>query len=157
MTSMASPMDIDWKHGKHSIPIDQVQIFALYFYHEKKLVLSKPDDALEISLEPFNFELITVSPIKTLPNNVQFAAIGLVNMLNSGGAIKAVDESNKDGMCSVRVSVKGTGEMRAFVSQKPKVVRVEGEEVEFTYEADMVVVHVPWPNSSISSVIEYLF
>ncbi|KAM7509165.1 hypothetical protein LguiA_019618 [Lonicera macranthoides] len=157
VTSMASPMDIEWKHGKHSIPIDQVQIFALYFYHEKKLVLSKPDDALEISLEPFNFELITVSPIKTLPNNVQFAAIGLVNMLNSGGAIKAVDECDKDGTCLVRVSVKGTGEMRAFVSQKPKVIRVEGEEVEFTYEADMVVVHVPWPNSSNSSVIEYLF
>lgn len=158
VTSVASPKDIEWRNGNSSTPIsiEGVQLFAMYMFRTKKLVLSKPSQNIEISLDPFDFELITVSPVTTLPGkSVQFAPIGLVNMLNSGGAIESLafdDEEN-----SVRIGVKGTGEMRAFASEKPRSCRINGEEVAFGYDECMVIIQVPWPNSSNPSLIEYLF
>lgn len=158
MTSVASPKDIEWTNGNSSTPIsiEGVQLFAMYMFRTKKLVLSKPSQNIEISLDPFDFELITVSPVTTLPGkSVQFAPIGLVNMLNSGGAIESLafdDEEN-----SVRIGVKGAGEMRAFASEKPRSCRINGEEVAFGYDECMVIIQVPWPNSSNPSLIEYLF
>ncbi|KAK2968372.1 hypothetical protein RJ640_027984 [Escallonia rubra] len=154
VTSMASPSDIEWKSGKNPISVEETQVFALYKYHEKKLILSKPTDSIEISLEPFNFELITVSPVTTVARKcVQFAPIGLVNMLNSGGAIQSFASDDE----GVRIVVKGTGDMRVFSSQQPRACRVNGNDVGFMYEGKMVVVEVPWPSSSGISVIEYLF
>lgn len=158
VTSVASPKDIEWTNGNSSTPIsiEGVQLFAMYMFRTKKLVLSKPSQNIEISLDPFDFELITVSPVTTLPGkSVQFAPIGLVNMLNSGGAIESLafdDEEN-----SVRIGVKGTGEMRAFAAEKPRSCRINGEEVAFGYDECMVIIQVPWPNSSNPSLIEYLF
>ncbi|KAJ9683397.1 hypothetical protein PVL29_019119 [Vitis rotundifolia] len=158
VTSVASPKDIEWRNGNSSTPIsiEGVQLFAMYMFRSKKLVLSKPSQNIEISLDPFDFELITVSPVTILPGkSVQFAPIGLVNMLNSGGAIESLafdDEEN-----SVRIGVKGTGEMRAFASEKPRSCVINGEEVAFGYDECMVIIQVPWPNSSNPSLIEYLF
>lgn len=126
----------------------------MYFYSEKKLVLSKLSDKIDLSLEPFNFELITVSPVTILAKNaVQFAPIGLVNMLNTGGAIKALTYYAG----SVQIEVKGAGEMRVFASERPLVCKVNGANVAFGYEDLMVTIQVPWPNSTGISTIEYLF
>lgn len=156
MTSQTNPRDIEWKSGKNPISIEGVQVFALYYHQAKKLVLSKPSQSVEISLEPFNFELITVSPVTVLAGTTaQFAPIGLVNMLNTGGAIQSL-AFNEEGR-SVQIGVKGTGEMRVFASQKPRACKIDDKVVPFEYEGSMVVVHVPWPNSSKSSVVEYFF
>ncbi|CAL5368227.1 unnamed protein product [Camellia sinensis] len=156
VTTTTTPKDIEWKRGTKPISIEAVQLFALYMFREKKLILSKPSDAIEISLEPFKFELITVSPITTMANkSIQFAPIGLVNMLNTGGAIQSVVFNDRDN--SVQVGVKGTGEMRVFASEKPTACRLNGEDVECGYEGLMVVVQVPWPESSSLSIIEYSF
>lgn len=133
-----------------------MKTFALYHYQSKKLTLSRPSQNIDIALDPFDFELITVSPVTTLiETSVQFAPIGLVNMLNTGGAIQSVDYD--DDLSSVEISVKGTGEMRVFASDKPRVCRIDGEDVGFKYQDQMVVVQVPWPGSSGISAIEYLF
>ncbi|KAL0431643.1 UNVERIFIED_CONTAM: Galactinol--sucrose galactosyltransferase [Sesamum radiatum] len=154
VSSVAGPSEIEWKHGPNPIAVDRVQLFAMYLFREKKLVLSKPSDAIAISLEPFSFELITVSPVTILAkNSVQFAPIGLVNMLNTGGAIQSLEFKAS----SVRIGVKGTGEMRVYASEKPVGCRVNGERVAFGYEDCMVVIQVPWPSSSGLSDIEYLF
>ncbi|GJZ75589.1 probable galactinol--sucrose galactosyltransferase 5 [Tanacetum coccineum] len=153
VTSTISPTDVEWQNGNSPISVDSVHAFALYKFHEKKVILAKPSDKLEISLEPFNFELITVSPITTLGyKSVEFAPIGLVNMLNSGGAIQSVDFVSN----LVRVGVKGTGEMRVFASEKPSKCHINGEKVDFKYEEHMVIVQVPWPATSLSTV-EYVF
>ncbi|PIN21825.1 Galactinol--sucrose galactosyltransferase [Handroanthus impetiginosus] len=154
VSSVAGPSDIEWNQGTNPISVDGVQTFAMYLYHEKKLVLSKPSGTIDLSLEPFDFELITVSPVKTLPKtSIQFAPIGLVNMLNTGGAIQSVVYNDSGN--SVHIGVKGTGEMRVFSSQRPVGCRVNGENVRFVYENYMVVVQVPWANGG--SVIEYLY
>ncbi|KAE9612698.1 hypothetical protein Lal_00005964 [Lupinus albus] len=152
--------DIEWNKANNPIPIEGVQLFALYFSQSNKLVLSSPSDTEEISLEPFDFELITVSPVTFLHSKsssfvVQFAPIGLVNMLNTGGAIQslAFDEAKN----LVEVGVRGKGEMRVFASERPKTCRIDGQEVDFQYESNMVVVQVPWPSSSKFSNLHYIF
>lgn len=157
MTSTVSAKDVEWKQGTTSpISVDDVQVFAMYSFKEKKLVLSKPSDEFQISLEPFNFELITVSPVTVFgKKQIPFAPIGLVNMLNSGGAIQSLEfDNNAD---SVQIGVKGTGEMRVFAAEKPVGCRVNGIDAAFVYEEQMIVVQVPWPNSTGLSIINYQF
>ncbi|XP_021761005.1 galactinol--sucrose galactosyltransferase-like [Chenopodium quinoa] len=150
------PKDVEWKNGHKPFPIEGVECFAMYLCKAQQLVLSKPSETIEISLDPFDYELIVVSPVTILPwNFVEFAPIGLVNMLNSGGAVKSFDISEENEEKVVKVGVKGAGEMRVFASEKPKSFRVNGEDMEFEYEENMVKVQVPW-NAGFSTV-EYLF
>lgn len=151
-----NPIDIEWNSGKNPISIHGVQVFALYFYQSKKLILSEPSQNIEISLEPFNFELITVSPVTMLAGkSVHFAPIGLVNMLNTGGAIQSLDFNHEKNLVSV--GVRGIGQMRVFASEKPTTCCIDGKEVGFEYEDCMVLVQVPWPDSSKMSIIKYSF
>ncbi|KAM1953978.1 hypothetical protein EV2_024157 [Malus domestica] len=155
LTAKFNPKDIEWKSGKNPISIDGVEAFAMYYHQSKKLVLSKPNEDAELSLDPFNFELIFVSPVTVLSasKNVQFAPIGLVNMLNTGGAIKSFNEEGN----SVQIGVRGAGELRVFASEKPTSCRIGGNDVAFEYEQQMVVIHVSWPASSNLSNVEYIF
>ncbi|KAJ7974611.1 galactinol--sucrose galactosyltransferase-like [Quillaja saponaria] len=156
VTSKTNPKEIEWQSGKNPISIEGVRVFALYFYQSQKLLLSKPSENVAISLEPFNFELITVSPVTVLAGkSVHFAPIGLVNMLNTGGAIESL--TFQDNRNSVEVGVKGTGEMRVYASDKPIVCKIDGKDVAFEYVDRMVVIQVPWPSSSNVSVIKYIF
>ncbi|KAJ6741136.1 GALACTINOL--SUCROSE GALACTOSYLTRANSFERASE 5-RELATED [Salix purpurea] len=149
-----NPRDIEWNSGKNPISIDGVQMFAMYLSQSKKLVLSKPHDNIEIALEPFNFELITVSPVTILAGKpVQFAPIGLVNMLNNGGAIQSLAYTNN----TVQMGIKGSGEMRVFASEKPRACKIDGREVAFEYEESMATTQVPWSSPSGLSIVEYLF
>nr|XP_043607898.1 probable galactinol--sucrose galactosyltransferase 5 [Erigeron canadensis] len=158
VTSTIRPTDVEWQNGMSPINVDNVQTFALYKFHEKKLILAKPTDNIELALEPFNFELLIVSPVTVLAHNsVQFAPIGLVNMLNSSGAIQSIEiGSGVDGTYMVRVGVKGAGEMRVFTSEKPSECHINGKNVEFKYEEHMVIVEVSWPTTSLS-MVEYVF
>ncbi|XP_077253557.1 raffinose synthase family protein [Tasmannia lanceolata] len=154
--STANPNNIEWKNGRNPISTEGVELFAVYLYQAKKLVLLKPDENIEISLEPFDFELLTVSPVKIISKKmIQFAPIGLVNMLNTGGAIQSLEFDDNESL--VRIGVKGSGGMRVFSSEMPKACQIDGKDVAFSYDEKMVVIEVPWPNSEELSVIEYLF
>lgn len=117
-------------------------------------MLSGPNDDLEITLEPIKFELITVSPVVTIEgSSVQFAPIGLVNMLNTSGAIRSLVYHEE----SVEIGVRGAGEFRAYASREPVSCKIDGEVVEFGYEESMVVVQVPWSAPEGLSSIKYQF
>ncbi|KAF7848921.1 hypothetical protein BT93_L1437 [Corymbia citriodora subsp. variegata] len=148
VTCTTNPTEIEWSAGGSPISVDGVRVFALYLSQSKRLVLWKPSDSLDITLEPFQFELVTVSPVKELRSAaaasarpMQFAPIGLVNMLNAGGAIRGV----KYGEGWAEIEVRGWGEFRAFVSERPRECRVNGRRVEFNYEGQMVIIKVSWP------------
>lgn len=136
--------------------VQGVEAFALYLFQEKKLLIMNPTDNIQIKLEPFNFELITVASITQFgPKGIQFAPIGLANMLNTGGAIQSIrldDETN-----SLTVGLKGSGEMRLYASQKPTACRINGVDTPFIYEDQMVLTQVPWASPSGSSAIQYMF
>lgn len=156
VTCSASPKDIEWSNGKRPMCIKGVDVFAVYLFKEDKLKLMKCSDKLEVSLEPFSFELLTVSPVTVFSKRlIQFAPIGLVNMLNSGGAIQSLEFD--DDASVAKVGVRGCGEMRVFVSEKPVSCKIDGEDVKFDYDDRMVRVQVPWPSSSKLSVVEFLF
>ncbi|ERN02642.1 hypothetical protein AMTRI_Chr03g141040 [Amborella trichopoda] len=158
--STTNPLEVEWKKGKYPINIDGVDLFAVYLYTAKKLITLKPDENTELALEPFNFELFTVSPVKLLFNGgsmVNFAPIGLVNMLNTGGAILSMiyEETPK---IQVKMKVKGRGEMRVYSSVEPEACLLNGKEVGFLYEEEMIVVQVPWPEALGGiSELEYIF
>lgn len=154
---MASPKDIEWSNGKIPVPtFEGANVFAVYMFQEKKLKLFKSTEKVEVSLKPFTFELLTVSPVIVFSKKlVQFAPIGLVNMLNTGGAIQSLEIDENQNV--VRIGVKGSGEMKVFASEKPTSCKIDGVCVKFGYEDKMVTVQVPWPSSSTLSTIEYLF
>ncbi|KAL3583137.1 hypothetical protein D5086_014198 [Populus alba] len=157
VTAKTNPRDIEWSSGKNPVSIEGVQMFAMYLSQSKKLVLSKPDENIDIALEPFNFELITVSPVTILAGkSVHFAPIGLVNMLNTGGAIQSLAYTD-DAESTVQIGIKGSGEMRVFASEKPRACKIDGREVAFEYEEHMVTTQVPWSSLSGLSIVEYLF
>ncbi|KAI4348186.1 hypothetical protein L6164_008940 [Bauhinia variegata] len=142
--------------AKTPFPSKKHKISSCITTRPKRLVLSEFSENVELSLEPFSFELITVSPVTVLPGkSVKFAPIGLGNMLNTGGAIQslAFDENQN----SVEVGARGSGELKAFASEKPTACRVDGKQVDFEYHEGMVVIHVPWPGSSTMSVVQYIF
>ncbi|KAJ0230921.1 galactinol--sucrose galactosyltransferase 5 [Hirschfeldia incana] len=154
VTATTNPKDVEWNSGNNPISIENVQEFALFLYQSKKLVLSGPNDDLEITLEPVKFELITVSPVVTVEgSSVQFAPIGLVNMLNTSGAIRSLVYHEE----SVEIGVRGTGEFRVYASRKPVSCKIDGEVVEFGYEESMVMVQVPWSAPEGLSSIKYEF
>ncbi|CAN6713822.1 unnamed protein product [Malus baccata var. baccata] len=159
VTCFASPKDVEWNQGKNPISVQGVTIFAMYTFQQNKLKLLKPSEKVEIPLEPFSFELLTVSPVRVLRKKlIQFAPIGLVNMLNTGGAIDSVEVEELEGNPSlVRIGVKGCGEMRMFASERPTACEIDGEGVKFDYFDKMVRVQVPWLTSSRSVLVDYLF
>lgn len=156
LTCLVSPKEIEWGHGRNPVSLKGIEIFAVYKYKEGKLRLLKTSEYLEIALDPFDYELFVVSPVKVLSRKlVQYAPIGLVNMLNSGGAIQSLGCDHVEGI--VRVGVKGSGEMKIFASEKPRSCTINRLTVDFSYNDHVVVVQVPWPDSSDLSVIEYVF
>lgn len=156
VTCLASPEDIEWSNGKVGMSIKGVDVFAVYLLKEKKVKLMKWSEKLEVSLEPFSFELLTVSPVRVLSKGlIKFAPIGLVNMLNCGGAIECMEFDDERDV--VKIGVRGCGEMRVFSSEKPISCKIDGVAVKFQYEDRMVRVQVPWPTSSKFSMLQFLF
>lgn len=156
VTCVASPKDIEWNQGKYPICIKGVDIFAVYMFKDEKLKLLKYTESIEVSLEPFSFDLLTVSPVMVLPkNSIQFAPIGLVNMLNSGGSIMSLEFDKQENL--VRIGVRGHGKMKVFASEKPVSCMIDGEPVKFDYDGSVVMLKVLWPGSSRFSMVEYLF
>ncbi|PIN21196.1 Galactinol--sucrose galactosyltransferase [Handroanthus impetiginosus] len=156
VTCLVSPNDIEWSNGKTPISLNGVDFFVIYNYKNKKLELLKASDNLRISLPPFEYELFVVSPVYVLTRKmVRLAPIGLVNMLNTGGAIESCEYIENASL--MQVGVKGMGEMRIFASSKPLSCTIDGVKIEFDYRDNMVIVQVPWPNSSKTCVIEYVF
>ncbi|TKY55240.1 Galactinol--sucrose galactosyltransferase [Spatholobus suberectus] len=99
VTCFASPQDIEWSKGKHPICIKGVDVFAVYMFKDDKLKLLKYTESVEVSLEPFSIELLTVSPVVVLPRkSIQFAPIGFVNMLNSGGSILSIEFDKQENL-----------------------------------------------------------
>lgn len=157
VTALASPKDIEWSNVNIPVPtFEGANVLAVYMFQEKKLKLLKSTEKVEVSLEPFTFELLTVSPGTLFSKKlVQFAPIRLVNMLNTGRAIQSLEiDENQD---VVRIGVKGNGEMKVFASEKPTSCKIDGVSVKFGYEDKMVTVQVPWPGSSTLSTVVYLF
>ncbi|XP_065624439.1 probable galactinol--sucrose galactosyltransferase 1 isoform X3 [Quercus suber] len=120
-----------------------------------EVVYLPKDAAIPITLKSREYEVFTVVPVKELHNGVKFAAVGLIKMFNSGGAIKemnydsktntrpnmfnsggAIKEMNYDSKTNtiVALKVRGCGLFGAYSSARPKRITVDLQEIEFKYE-----------------------
>ncbi|KAG8385961.1 hypothetical protein BUALT_Bualt03G0099600 [Buddleja alternifolia] len=106
---------------------------VMYSHRGGKLIYVPENASVPIQLKAREYEVFTVVPVKKLSNGAAFAPIGLINMFNSGGAIKEVNyECKKIG--SVDMRVRGCGVFGAYSSVRPKRIEIEMKEEEFNYE-----------------------
>lgn len=153
LAARASPSDVEWRTAKGGpgVIVKGVSQFAVYMVEARELRLLRPDEGVDLTLQPFTYELLVVAPVRVISPEraIKFAPIGLANMLNTAGAVQAF-EAKKDarGGVTAEVSVKGAGELVAYSSARPRLCKVNGEEAEFAYKDGMVTVDVAWSGSS---------
>jgi raffinose synthase len=153
--STVSTKDVEWYQvSDPMVAVEGVEEFAVYFFQAHRFCLIGPTEEIHVELDPFQFELFTFVPVKRMPRGIRFAAVGLVNMLNTGGAVERV---RCGGGCAT-VEVRGCGDMWAYASPKPKICKLNGVEVDFVYgiEDGTVRIEVPW-NEESNSILEYVF
>ncbi|CAA0821392.1 Probable galactinol--sucrose galactosyltransferase 1 [Striga hermonthica] len=106
---------------------------VVYSHLRGDLAYLAKNASLPITLKSRDYEVFTVVPTKKLANDVAFAPIGLIEMFNSGGAIKEVNyETEKPG--TVGMKIRGCGPFGAYSSIRPKRIIVDAIEVEFEYD-----------------------
>ncbi|KAI3935930.1 hypothetical protein MKW92_035369 [Papaver armeniacum] len=106
---------------------------VIYSHLGGEVVYLPKNASLPITLKTREYEVFTVVPVKELSSQASFAPIGLIEMFNSGGAIKDLKhESEKSGI--VNMKVRGCGVFGAYSSARPKKIIVDLKETEFTYE-----------------------
>ena len=82
---------------------------------------------------------------------VHFAAIGLIDMYNSGGAVEAVEAvGGFDHSDNGRIGTKGRGAGRfgAYSNEKPKLCSVNSEQVEFIFNDEDNFLTIPIPSGT---------
>lgn len=131
--------------------------YALYSDSKKCLTLSELDEGLFISLASGSSDIVTVAPIFTSGSSLQLACIGLVNMLNAGGAVldvKLVGKQSNSKAVSCEVCVKGCGQLLLYASLVPVKVTYADTDVDFEYQEDVkqLVVRIPESNKLQGSV-----
>ncbi|GLJ37755.1 hypothetical protein SUGI_0767270 [Cryptomeria japonica] len=153
--STVSPSDIEWYQVYDpTVSIEGIEQFVVYMSQAQKFLMIGPREKIQVELDPFNFELFTMAPVRSMPRGIRFAALGLVNMLNTGGAV----EKLRHGGASVRVEVKGCGHFLSYASRKPKECKLNDKSVDFVYriEDGSLTMEVPWIGGP-NSIIEYIF
>jgi stachyose synthetase len=133
--------------------------YAVYRCQIEELLLMTPDsEPIQFTLQPSSFELFTFAPVTTIgggATKARFAPIGLVDLLNCGGAI--VDVQHGSGG-EVRMKVKGEGRLLVYSDDAPKKSLVDGCEAGFEWEnGGKLMVDVTWnqEKDGVSDVVLY--
>jgi stachyose synthetase len=125
---------------------------------EELLVMTPHSEPIQFTLQPSSFELFTFAPITTIiggATKVRFAPIGLVNLLNCGGAIVDVEYGNGG---EVRMKVKGAGTLLVYSDVKPRRSLVDGCEAEFEWgNGGKLMVDVTWKQEKDDGVSDVVF
>ncbi|KAK3122046.1 hypothetical protein QOZ80_8BG0664440 [Eleusine coracana subsp. coracana] len=87
--------------------------------------------SLPVTLRSRQYEVFTVVPVRHLSNDASFAPIGLIRMFNSGGAVREVRHGDD---AEIQVKLRGSGTVGAYSSMRPKIIVVDSEAVEFSYD-----------------------
>ncbi|XP_074562278.1 putative galactinol--sucrose galactosyltransferase 1 [Curcuma longa] len=98
-------------------------------------------DSIIYSHQKGEFDAFYGLPLRHLPMGlISYAPIGLVNMFNSGGAIKdlAYEFTRNNSVISLRV--RGCGNFRFYASVSPSKITVGSNRVEFAYNKDHCLV-----------------
>ena len=119
-------------------------------------------EAHSLTLAPREWELFTVSPVAH-SGHASFAPLGLVTMLNGGGAIVASALTNPVGGAIGRspqaiVSLSASDTFGAYCSHAPRLVRVDGRQVddfEYCEATGMLTVTLPRQAEPVELIIDF--
>ncbi|KAK0608181.1 hypothetical protein LWI29_026847 [Acer saccharum] len=154
MSGVVSADDVEWEQKDSTAIYRNAEQYAIFMHKSDNLVVKKPKEKINITLQPSSFEIFTISPVHRLNERAKFAPIGLENMFNSGGAIESLEYGSKMGIDSVKIEVKGTGKFLAYSSEKPKEIAANGDKVEFEWSTNGILrFHVPWIGGDLSNVL----
>ncbi|KAG6474911.1 stachyose synthase-like [Zingiber officinale] len=149
ITGTVHVADVEWDQVEACTELGEAEEYALYQHKaEKLLLMALNSDVICFTLQPSSFELFSFAPVKKVGTDVEFAAIGLVNMFNCGGTLLEV-EVDADAV-AVKVMVKGGGDLLMYSSRKPRGCCLNGVGVGFKYyvEDGKMRVEVPWAELS---------
>ena len=104
---------------------------------------------MEFDLAPRDWELVTVSPLQRA-GDLSWAPIGLLQMLNGGGAVISSSLHNGLGPRGVlaRMVLRAGGLVGAYCSERPVSVRANGAPVEYEYDELSGLLTIPLPRAA---------
>ena len=160
LQTLVRPADIQGLTNPSATAIS-THTFVIYSDLTQQLTVATHDDGVTVRLAAKQSDVLTVAPLLGAGSDVQLACVGLMNMLNAGGAILEVHmndgrESWKAASC--QALVKGCGELLVYASAPPSEVSSNGAALLFTYDAQQkkLVIHVP-ESSDLKTMVQILF
>ncbi|KAK4425966.1 Stachyose synthase [Sesamum alatum] len=151
MSGFVSPDDVEWEQKAFTAEFRSNELFAVYLHKAGNLHLMKACEKLDITLQPSTFEIVTVSPVYKLSEKAKFAAVGLENMLNSGGAVEFLEQKLDGKTVTALIKIKGAGKFLAYSSVEPVEVMLNNESIEFEWSSDGILkFEVPWTGGELS-------
>ncbi|KAK9820373.1 hypothetical protein WJX72_009606 [[Myrmecia] bisecta] len=150
-------------HDKNPRPLT-CTVFVALDSHTGRMQRLGLDEGLSVEVAGGKSTVVTIAPIEEQAG-VAFAAVGLTNMFNSGGAVMSCildargdssdtqSSSSSGGQAGARVAayltIKGSGTLLMYANQAPAAVRVGGQTTEFAYKEteSRLEVELPTPAS----------
>ncbi|KAJ4706423.1 Alkaline alpha-galactosidase seed imbibition protein [Melia azedarach] len=142
---------------------------AIVYAHRSGEVVRLPKGAsVPVTLKALEYELFHFCPLKEITSNISFAAIGLLDMFNGGGAVEQVEihradkkpelfdgevsseltaslSDNRSPTATISLKVRGCGRFGVYSSQRPLKCSVGNADNEFTYDSATGLVTMTLP------------
>ncbi|CAL4915839.1 unnamed protein product [Urochloa decumbens] len=150
------PADVEWEQREETSAMANAASYAVYRCQtEELLLMTVHSEPIQFTLQPSSFELFTFAPVTLTggASKVRFAPIGIVDLLNCGGAIVDMEYGSGGEM---RMKVKGSGRVLVYSDVKPRRSLVDGCEAEFEWGSGgklMVVVTWKQDKDGVSDVV----
>ncbi|KAK4372597.1 hypothetical protein RND71_007981 [Anisodus tanguticus] len=124
--------------------------------------------SVPVTLKVLEYEVFHFSPVKEVVTNISFAPIGLLDMINGGGAVdqyevhlaserkpEHFDSRSQSLTVTVSLTVRGCGRFGVYISQRPLKCSVDGADAVFNYN-NVSGLLTEYPNSTRGNVqMEY--
>lgn len=108
----------------------------VYAYRSGEVIRLPKGVSIPVTLKVLEFELFHFCPIQEIAPSISFAAIGLLDMFNTGGAVEQVEIHNRAATKTIALSVRGRGRFGVYSSQRPLKCVVGGAETDFNYDSE---------------------
>lgn len=130
----------------------------VFAYRSGEVIRLPKGVSIPVTLKVLEFELFHFCPIQEIAPSISFAAIGLMDMFNTGGAVEEVEihtaSDNKQELfdgevvsehttslspvttATIALKVRGSGKFGVYSSQRPLKCTVDGAETDFNYESE---------------------
>ncbi|KAL4423584.1 hypothetical protein ABPG77_004624 [Micractinium sp. CCAP 211/92] len=159
------------EEDEEAAPRPAVPDFAVYVGATDELHRVSWDKGVPVHLQGWEGTVVTMAPIANLEfggsssSGLEFAPVGLTNMLNGGGAVRGVhaervevatvasmedgvpgqspDDPESPEQLLLHLTVRGRGTLLAYSSHKPQACTVDGFEVPFGHVGNRLTVEVP--------------